>query len=336
MRIKPCLLWWRRRWTLVVHAVACLAVWSVAFSATSAEAKPAGQFKISAWTFDRGNGWTIYNPELYGDYRDKYPELVVSDGGQSPWQIEYDINFPVNATYTLHVHYSSPAKRPIEVWLDGRRIGTCCGRMTGNPPPYPDRHPVHHRPRDATGFHGLEWEEACKLPAKAGKRTLKFTCQGKPPRVSALKFDSPVAFQKEWKLAKREPNLERMDPKCRRIFLPVGAVNVAALKAALTDMTAEFGAQYPGGPQHLKKLAELEAKQKAAKGAAPEQQQKIEDQLQSLQREAMLTHPDLKFDRLLFLKQTHRAVSIYTGHASDDSPGGNHNGDRTEPHLPPQ
>jgi len=304
---------------------------------TNAEMKSAGSFTISAWTFDRGNGITFYNPEVYGDYRDKYPELVVGDGGQAPWAIEYDVNFPVDATYTLFVHYSSPGERPIEVWLDGRRIGTCCGRITGNPPPYMDRHPVHDRPRDATGFHGLEWEEGCKLPAKAGKRTLKFTCQGMPPRLNALRIESPVAFPEGWRLAEREPNLQRMDPKCRRMFLPPGAVNVAALKAALTDVTADFGSQYPRGAQYLKKLAELETRQRAAKEAAPAQQeeipseqqglsteqQEIEAQLHMLQCEAMLAHPAMKFDRLLFLKQVHRGVSIYTGHAADGGPGGN-------------
>jgi len=159
MRFDRSLVERRRPLSPVVLTAAYLATFSLAVSAFSAEAKPAGSFRIDAWTFDRGNGETFDNPELYGDYRDKYPELLVGDGGQAPWEIEYDINFPVDATYTLHVHYSSPTKRPIEAWLDGRRIGKCCGRITGNAPPYPDRHPPHDRPRDATGFHGLEWEE---------------------------------------------------------------------------------------------------------------------------------------------------------------------------------
>ena len=323
MKTDSYLLRRRRPLALALLTVACVVVCSVVASTAPAPAKPAGSFRIAAWTFDRGNGETFYNPELYGDYRDKYPELVVGGRGRGPWEIEYDIDFPVDATYTLHVHYSSPAKRPMVVWLDDRRIGTCCGRVTGNPPPYPDRHPVHHRPRDATGFHGLEWEEGCKLQVGKGKHTLKFTCQGPPPRVSALRIDSPVAFPKAWRLAGRKPNLERMDPKCRRMFLPPGAVNVAALKAALEDMTAGFGPQYPNGPRYLKMLGELDAKQRAARDAAPEQRQKTEDRLQALQREAMLAHPAMKFDRLVFLKQKHRTVSIYTGHASDDGPGGN-------------
>ena len=221
MRFEDFLSRRRRPFSLAVVSVACCVVWSAASGAISAEAKPAGSFQISAWTFDRGNAEIIPNPDMYADYRDKFPEIVVGPGGQTPWTIEYDVNFPVDTTYTLHVHYGSPGKRPLEVWLDGRRVGTCCGRVTGNPPPYPDRHPVHHRPRYDDGTHGLEWEEGCKLPATAGKHTLKFTRQGPPPHLSALRIESPVAFPKEWRLAKREPNLERMQANCRRIFLPV-------------------------------------------------------------------------------------------------------------------
>ncbi|NQU23519.1 MAG: hypothetical protein HQ567_19740 [Candidatus Nealsonbacteria bacterium] len=310
------------RLTAVVLTTALLVVCSVVSLAFGADAKPAGSFEISAWTFDRGTAKVFPNPDLYADYRDKFPELVVGDGGQLPWTIEYDVNFPVDATYTLHVSYGSPEPRPMEVWLDGRRMGECCGRVTGNAPPYMDRHPQHNRPRDAENFHGIEWEEACKLPTTEGKHTLKFTCGGLPPRLSALRIESPVAFPEDWKLAPREVKLDHVQPNCRRIFLPPGSVNVAALKVAVEDMTAQFGPQYPAGPQHLKKLAELQRKQ-AAKDAAPEQQQKIEDALQSLQSEAMLAHPALKFDRLLFLKQKHRDVSIYTGHTADGDPGGN-------------
>ena len=161
------------------------------------------------------------------------------------------------------------------------------------------------------------------MPATAGRHTLKFTSQGPPPNLSALRIESPVAFPKEWKLNKREVNLDRMQANCRRIFLPPGAVNIAALRLAIEDMTEEFGPQYPKGPQHLKELAELAVQQTAAKDAAPEQKQKIEDALQSLQRDVMLAHPALKFDKLLFLKQKHVGSSIYTEHRVDGPGGGN-------------
>ena len=303
--------------TLTVFVAACL-VGSVALPPARA-----GSFKINSWTFDRGNAKVFSNPDLYADYRDKFPQLVTGDGGELPWSAEYDINFPVDTTYTLHVCYGSPEERPIEVWLDGRRIGTCCGRVTGNPPPYMDRHPQHNLPRDAENFHGIEWEEACKVPATKGKHTLKFTRAGLPPRLHAFRLESPVPFPKEWKLGKREVNLDRTQANCRRIFLPPNSVNVEALRLAIEDNIRTFGPRYPKGPQYLKQLAELEAKQKAAEDGTPEQLQELHDAWKALRREVMLAHPALKFDKLLFVKQKGRSFSTYTGHLAKGGPGGN-------------
>jgi hypothetical protein len=66
---------------------------------------------------------------------------------------------------------------------------------------------------------------------------------------------------------------------------------------------ATFGPQYPDGEQYLKQLAELEAKQRAAEGGTAEDQKKIEDALAALRRRAMLAHPALKFEKLLFVKR---------------------------------
>jgi len=323
VRIELFLSWRRRPQASAGLAVAYLALWSIAFAPVRADAKPAGSFEIPAWAFDRGNAEVLANPDIYADYRDKDPELVVGDGSRLPWVVEYDVEFPVDATYTLHVRYGSPEPRPLDVWLDGQSVGTCCGRVTGNAPPYPDRHPQHNRPRDAEGFHGVEWEEACKLPATKGKHTLKFTRQGLPPRVSALRLDSPVAFPKDWRPAERDVKLDRIPPAYRRVFLPPGSVNVETLRLAIEDMIRTCGPRYPKGPEYLKGLAELEEKQRAAEHGTPEQKEKSEDAMKSLQREAMLAHPLLKFDRLLFITQIHRDVSIYTGHRSNGQGGGN-------------
>jgi len=317
MRNERFLPWRRCRSTLVVLAAVYLGVWSVALPPVPAAAKPAGAFQISAWTFDRGNAKVFANPNIYADYRDKHPELVAGDGGELPWVIEYDVDFPVDATYTLHVRYGSPEPRPMEVWLDQRRVGECCGRVTGNSPPYPDRVPRHDRPRDAEGFHGVEWEEACKLPATQGKHTLKFTRQGPPPRLSALRLESPVPFPKDWRPEEREVKLSRIPPVYRRIFLPPGSVNVAALRLAIQDVIAEYGPRYPKGPEYLKRLADLEEKQKSTQRGAPEQKQKIEDALKALQREAMLAHPLLNFDKLLFVKRKGwSSCHIYTDYGA--------------------
>ena len=99
--------------SVVVLALAFVAAPSTALSEAAAEKKPAASFQVDAWTFDRGNGWVRPNPDLYADYRDKFPQLVTVDGGELPWFVEYDVNFPVDTTYTLHVCYGSPGERPV-------------------------------------------------------------------------------------------------------------------------------------------------------------------------------------------------------------------------------
>ncbi len=326
MRIESCLPWQCRPLALVVLAVAYVAVCSVAFSPVPAAAKPAGSFKIDAWTFDRGNARVSENPGQYGDYRDKHPELMLTGGNELPWVVEYDVDFPVTATYTLRVRYASAGPRPMEVWLDNKRVGECCGRQTNNSPPYMDRHPNVYEglPERTWGMHGAEWEDnACTVQATAGKHTLKFTRNGPPPNPIELRLESPVAFPKGWKPTKREVKLERIPVRYRPVFLPPDAVNVPTLRLAIEDTIRTFGPQYSKGPEYLKQLADLEKKQIAAENATPEQLQEVDNALKTLRRRAMLDHPALKFDKLLFVTQMSRSVSTYTGHLSNGNPGGN-------------
>jgi len=182
----------------MVPAAACLAVWSVAFPMARAEAKPAGSIRIPCWEFDRGNARVSENPGQYGDHRDKYPELMLTGGSELPWVVEYDVDFPVTATYTLRVRYASAGVWPLEVWLDDQRVGKCCAKKTNNAPPYMDRHPNVYKglPERTWDMHGAEWEESCKIPATKGKHTLKFTRNGPPPNLVELRLESPVAFPK--------------------------------------------------------------------------------------------------------------------------------------------
>ena len=342
MRIELCLPWRCRPLTLVVLATAYLAVWNIATPAVGAEKpKPAGSFEIPAWAFDRGNAAVDANPDQYADYRDIYPELIAGDGGLLPWVVEYDVDFPVDATYTLHIRYAAAEPRPMKLWLDGQEVGKCCGGVTGNSLPYPYRQPKVHdaQPIPASNRHGAEWEEAGKLPVTKGKHTLKLTRSASPPNVIALRLESPVAFPKDWKPAGpalRLPQgqmgertryelgwqqvgpmtkVSRIPPVYRTAFLPPGSVNVATLRLAVEDMTARFGPRYPMGPEYLKRLAELEEEQAAAVHGSPEEMQAVADALKSLRRKAMQTHPLLNFERLLFVKRiTYRSSHIYSDH----------------------
>ena len=286
-------------------ALIVLALCGVLLPVIRAGARPAGTIHIDAWHYDRGNARVFPNPDIYADYRDKHPDLVVGDGGESPWTIEYDVDFPVDAAWTLRVCYGSPAERPLEIWINDRRLGEGCGRVTGNPPPYPDRHPPRATPRDAEGFHGLEWEDACTLEVTKGKHTLKLTRKGPPPRLRALRLESPVAFPKGWRPQKRELDIRRIPPTHRRIFLPPGRVNTGALRLAIEDVIATYGNRYPKGAEYLKRLAALETEHTAAKAAVEAEAalQKVEKALAALERNVLLSHPLLDFDKLLFVRR---------------------------------
>jgi len=352
MRIEPYLLQRCRPLTVMAFASACFAVWGIASPAVGAEKpNPAGSFEIPAWTFDRGNAKVCANPYIYADYRDTYLELVAGDGGQAPWVVEYDVDFPVDATYTLHIRYVATEPRPLELRLDGREAATCCTRVTraAQPHPYFTKNPYYVPPESTWDRYGAQWEEAAKLPLTKGRHTLALTRNGPGPNVLTLRLESPIAFPKDWtptgsalwlpqskgaEKTRHEPGSEpaefsdkiaRLPPAYRTAFLPPGSVNIATLRLAIENMIAEFGPRYPDGPQYLKQLDSLGKRQTAARGGAQEQRQEIEDALASLRREALLAHPLLDFDRLLFVKRmTYSSSHIYSDHVDGSwTMGGN-------------
>jgi len=305
---------------LVVLPLLCLAIGSI----TSPPAR-AASIKLSCWQFDRGNARVCENRGQYGDYRDTYPGLMLTGGDELPFVVEYDINFPADATWALRVRYASAGERPLEVWIDEKRVGTSCREETNNAPPYMDRHPNVHEglPVRTWDMHGAQWEDSCTFPVPKGKHTLKFKRNGPPANLVEIHLQSPVGVPKGWAPRQRKLDINKIPVRYRRAFLPANSVNVAALRLAIADNIKTFGPEYPKGPQYLKQLAELAKQQIAAAEGTDEQKQKIEDSLKSLQREAMLAHPALKFDRLLFVKKFTRGVSVYTGHRSHGNPGGN-------------
>jgi hypothetical protein len=224
--------------------------------------------------------------------------------------VEYDIDFPVTAEYTLQISYAAAEARPVDVFLDGKILGRSCYGVT------PGTARLELPVRFSWSSRYAKWEEKpLKLSVTEGKHTLKIARSGPLPHLAALRLDSPVAFPKDWRQpARKVRHLDGVPAPQRAAFLPPGAVNVAALRLAIQDTMAEFGAQYPDGEPCLKQLADLEASQSAAESGTDEDRQKIEDALVALRRRAMLTHPALKFDKLLFLK---RSADLY-GHTYHD------------------
>jgi hypothetical protein len=328
-------------------ALACVAI----FSNVSPARQPPTRLEIPAWSFDRGNGRVEANPNPFADYRDMHPNLMVVGGDRLPWEAQYDVDIPIDATYTLSIRYASGQSRPVELWVDGKKAASCCRGATGDPGPYLDRFPRHDRPRPINNFHGAQWSEACKLKIAAGKHTFKLTSKGPPPGVLALRLDSSKPFPAKWKptgpsvidpqsgslrykarhrynLAYGQPDpkmeIDRIPPLHRRGFLPPGSVNIATLDMAVNDTAAEFGPRYAKGPRYLKQLAELKKRELAAGAGGPEQLQQLHDDSAELRRNAMLDHPLLKFDKLLFVRRmTDTSGHIYEDHYGGKVMGGN-------------
>ncbi len=283
----------------------------------SPEAGPAGLPGIPAWTFDRGNARIYASPDKYADAG---PVVGSEPGHSGEAVVEYDIDFPADGQYTLHVSYASAEARPVEVFLDNKFIGMCCVGVAYGSAPYEE--PVVFTSNSSGA--PKRWEGFCKqgklvkMAATKGKHTLKLSRNGPLPNLLALTLG--------WKPASRKmPHFDKVPIKQRSVFLPPDAVNIGALRLAIQDTIETFGPQYPGGPQYLKRLDELDKNQRtifalpggrtwASEEGKPETERTIESQLAALRREAMLAHPALKFDKLLFVKKKHAGGHIYEGH----------------------
>ena len=268
------------------------------------KARGRGSLEIPAWTFDRGNAQIYASPDQYADAG------PLAGGGPRPpaeGVVEYDIDFPVTAEYTLQIRYAAAEARPIGVFFDGRNLGKCCTGVTfgTSPTVQPTRFTWSNRGARWEGLYDYKKGRLLKLSVTKGRHTLKFTRRGPLPNLAALRLDSSTAFPKGWKQPQRKVDLSRVPPAHRAVFLPPGAVNVAALRLAVKDTMATFGPRYPGGEKYLKQLSELEKKQKAAESGTAEDRKKIAGELKALRSRAMLAHPALKFDgqKLLFLKR---------------------------------
>ena len=103
-----------------------LAAWFYCLGrASESRPDPAGSFAIPAYAFDRGTA-RIFT-EQYVD-----AEPMVAYGGKVPVWVEYDIDFPVTAEYTLYVRYATVDVRPVELYLDGKDLTRCCTGSTNS------------------------------------------------------------------------------------------------------------------------------------------------------------------------------------------------------------
>ena len=175
---------------------------------------------------------------------------------QRPTQIEYDIDFPVTAQYTLHLRYSAQTARPVEILLDEKSLGHCCRTPTG-------------------GWNTSQaaWEETCRVDVTRGPHTVKLYSAGVFPHVVALRFDSPVAFPDGWKLRRLG---------CSQA--PSASHRRRPLRHAIGDHRPDrdVRAAVPGGPGYLQRLDVLEEKLDAIPEGADDEAADVRQKLRRL------------------------------------------------------
>jgi hypothetical protein len=291
--------------------------------------KFAGTLTIPAWTFDRGNARIYASPDEYAN-----AGPMIGGGTKDGHSfVEYDIDFPVAGDYTLIAKYASADARPTEVLLDNKSAGWCCNGVVFNSPP-------HQLPLVTSddSWDVIEEREGVTVSAPKGTHTLKLSRQGPLPHLVSLKLGSHTAFPKGWKQPQRlMTHFVRVPPEHQSVFLPADSVNMPALRQAIENTIRAYGPDYPGGQDYIDRLAAFEKKEhkiligapvgKTFKTArtwleeesTPTEQRTIEKDLAALRREALLAHPALKFDKLLFVKRT-----PFWGHIYEDQ----HNWDK--------
>jgi len=145
---------------------------------THAADSPAGSILVRAYEFDRGNV-AVY--EVGWSYADTEPVLV--NAGNQPNTMEYDIDFPVGAHYTIMAKYTAVESRPVDIFVDDALLVRGFTGTTGS-----------------WQASQAKWEKQGEFDISAGKHTIKLVCAvGCIPHIAALRFDSPVAFPEGWR-----------------------------------------------------------------------------------------------------------------------------------------
>ncbi|MBN2296527.1 MAG: hypothetical protein JXM70_29130, partial [Pirellulales bacterium] len=146
-------------------------------AAMSCLAATVSSFTIRTDLFDRGN---VISCAQGKQYADKHP--CIYNGGKKPNATQYDLLFPVTADYTIAGLYAARNSRPVDIYLDGKKIHSGFASTTGS-----------------WMTSTAKWETQCKVRITKGRHTIKL--QGPMfCHICALRFKSSVAFPDDWKL----------------------------------------------------------------------------------------------------------------------------------------
>ena len=303
--------------------------------------KKGGSLAIPAWTFDRGNVKIFASPDQFADHgpligNDPQHTLRHSSGQAATGWVEYDIDFPVTGDYILKIMSVSAEARPTEVFIDGKSMGKVCHNITYGSAPFeiPVKFSGNSSSKKDRPYEALSrWGVPRKIPITQGRHTLKFARSGPLPHFLDFRIESTESFPKGWKQPPRPiPHIDSVPARERAALLPADSVNLGALRQAIEYRIRTLGPDYPDGPKFLQRLAAFEKEKHTAcahpaariwacEEDMPEEQRTMEKKLVALRSDAMVAHPALKFDKLLFFKRRANTGNVYTDNKMN-SPGG--------------
>ncbi len=209
------------RCTVHLWGLAAATLAGLLIGAGPVAAAPA-QFTIRADWFDRGNV-RVSEPGM--EYADQFP--CIWNAGLVPNEAEYDLDFPVTAQYTLCALYAAQDSRPIDIYLDGRMVHRGFAGTTGS---------------WQTG--SARWEVQCTMPIAQGRHTIKLSCPGPCMcHVCALRFESPVPFPQDWRLARaaaqRKRAAQRRPPAQPHLVPAIPEIGLEPVSVEQTEPAAE-------------------------------------------------------------------------------------------------
>jgi len=262
----------------------------------AAGAKPAGSFTVWAHDFDAGN---IRVSRVGQAYADKHP--CIWNAEKYPNQAEYEIEFPVTAEYRFVALYAAHASRPVDIYLDGKKVHRGFAGVTGS-----------------WQTSTAKWAPQCTLRITKGVHTIKLLCPGPcMPHICAFRLESNVAFPKGWQL--QRPKLARRRARealARRLGGSVARLklfNAEALRLAVRDLARTFPRRYAKGRAYLARIDALAGRLpdvlKALKAGKADAIGQV-DEILALQREALLANPLLALDKLLLVKRGARSPAL--------------------------
>jgi len=154
----------------VLVAAGCLA--------QAAEKRQPNSMRVGAFEFTRGNVKVFDTGMSYADR-----EPVVINGGKLPNTMEYDLDFPVGAQYTISVKYAAQQVRPVDIFLDQKLVVRGLNSATGS-----------------WQSSSAKWEKQADVDISKGEHTVKLVCPGPCiPHIVALRFDSSKPFPEGWR-----------------------------------------------------------------------------------------------------------------------------------------